>query len=268
MEFRTQNSTFKTQNSNDKIKGLKPQIFTIVPVGTLYGISVGPGDPELLTLKGLRLLKQAPVVAFPAGVGGQPGIAQQIIAKWLRQEQIQLPLTFPYVQDDHLLMQAWKAAAGQVWHYLSQGTDVAFACEGDVGFYSTFTYLAQTLQHLHPSVEIQIVPGVSSPLAAAAVLGLPLTLRHQRLVILPALYTATDLENVLGWAEVLVLLKVNSVYKQVWEILHRLQLLERSFIVERATQAGQVIHHNLVEKPNLDLPYFSLLIVQAEKPIR
>ncbi|WP_421656640.1 precorrin-2 C(20)-methyltransferase [Leptothermofonsia sp. ETS-13] len=239
-----------------------------MPVGTLYGISVGPGDPELLTLKGLRLLKQSPVVAFPAGVRGQPGIAQQIITKWLRQEQVLLPLTFPYIQDDHLLMQAWKAAAGQVWHYLSQGADVAFACEGDVGFYSTFTYLAQTLQHLYPPAEIQIVPGVSSPLAAAAVLGLPLTLRHQRLVILPALYTATDLKNVLRWAEVVVLLKVSSVYRQVWDVLHELELLEHSYVVERATQPGQVIHHDLVNKPNLALPYFSLLVVQAESPDR
>ena len=129
-------------------------------IGTLYGISVGPGDPELITLKGLRSLQKVPVVAFPAGIQGKPGIAQQIVAQWLSPDQVQLALTFPYVQDMAMLKQAWQTAAALVWQYLSQGQDVAFACEGDVSFYSTFTYLAQTLQQLHPEALIKFVPGV------------------------------------------------------------------------------------------------------------
>ncbi|MEQ9357733.1 SAM-dependent methyltransferase, partial [Coleofasciculus chthonoplastes] len=86
-------------------------------LGTLYGLSVGPGDRELITLKALRILKQAPVVAFPAGVKGKLGMAQQIVGQWLDTQQIQLPLTFPYVQDQDILTQAWNEAAEQVWHY-------------------------------------------------------------------------------------------------------------------------------------------------------
>jgi precorrin-2/cobalt-factor-2 C20-methyltransferase len=237
-----------------------------VQIGTLYGIGVGPGDPELLTLKGLRLLKSAPIVAFPAGLGGRAGIAQQIVAEWLRPDQVQLSLNFPYVQEMDTLTQAWQAAAEQVWHYLKQGQDVAFACEGDGNFYGTFIYLAQTLQQLHPEVRVEAVPGVCSPLAAAAVLGIPLCLRSQRLAILPALYNVEELRSVLQWADVIVLLKVSSVYSQVWKILQEQQLLDRSYVVERATQPEQVIHTNLRDSPNLDLPYFSLLIVQVTKP--
>ena len=80
-------------------------------IGILYGISVGPGDPELITLKGLRSLQKAPVVAFPAGIEGKPGIAQQIISPWLSQEQYQLALKFPYVQDMAVLTEAWQLAA-------------------------------------------------------------------------------------------------------------------------------------------------------------
>src|SRR3712207_4818940 len=127
-------------------------------VGTLYGISVGPGDPELITLKGLRILKQVPVVAFPAGIHGKPGMAQQIVEQWLEGVRVQLALTFPYVQDIATLTQAWQTAAEQVWQYLEVGQDVAFVCEGDVSFYSTFTYLAQTLQQLHPESIVQTVP--------------------------------------------------------------------------------------------------------------
>lgn len=234
-------------------------------IGTLYGISVGPGDPELITVKGLRSLQKAPVVAFPAGLQDRLGIAQQTIAPWLSPNQLQLALNFPYVQDMAVLTQAWQEASEAVWQYLKQGQDVAFACEGDVSFYSTFTYLAQTLQQLHPEALVKLVPGVCSPMAAAAVLGLPLTIRQERLAILPALYNVGELEAVLNWAEVVVLMKVSSVYEQVWQILQQHGLLENSWVVERATLNSQVIYADLRDRPTLKLPYFSLLIVQVKR---
>lgn len=234
-------------------------------IGTLYGISVGPGDPELITVKGLRSLQKAPVVAFPAGLQDRLGIAQQTIAPWLSPNQLQLALNFPYVQDMAVLTQAWQEASEAVWQYLNQGQDVAFACEGDVSFYSTFTYLAQTLQQLHPEALVQLVPGVCSPMAAAAVLGLPLTIRQERLAILPALYNVEELEAVLNWAEVVVLMKVSSVYEQVWQVLQQYGLLENSWVVERATLNSQVIYADLRDRPTLKLPYFSLLIVQVKR---
>jgi precorrin-2/cobalt-factor-2 C20-methyltransferase len=236
---------------------------TAVQVGTLYGISVGPGDPELITLKGLRILKQSPVVAFPCGVKGKLGMAQLIVDEWLGSHQVQLALSFPYVQDMVILTQAWQVAAEQVWQYLHLGQDVAFVCEGDVSFYSTFTYLAEMLQQLHPECVVQTVPGVCSPMAAASALGIPLTVREQRLVVLPALYNVGELETILDWADVVVLMKVSSVYPEVWQVLHRRQLLEKAFVVERATLPEQVIYQDLRDRPALKLPYFSLLIVKV-----
>lgn len=231
-------------------------------VGTLYGISVGPGDPELMTLKGLRILKQSPVVAFPAGIQGKPGMAQQITAQWLEAHQVQLALTFPYVQDMVTLTQAWQIAAEQVWQYLQLGQNVAFVCEGDVSFYSTFTYLAQMLQQLHPESIVEAVPGVCSPMAVASVLKMPLTVRQERLAVLPALYNVGELETILDWADVVVLMKVSSVYSEVWKVLQRRQLLEHAFVVERATLPEQIIYDDLRDRPTLKLTYFSLLIVK------
>lgn len=231
-------------------------------LGILHGIGVGPGDPELISLKGLRLLKRVPVVAFPAGVEG-PGIAQQIVAEWLHPEQVHLALRFPYVQDSEVLEQAWQVAAEKVWQYLHQGQDVAFVSEGDVSFYSTFSYLAQTLQQRHPDVQIQTVPGICSPLAAAAALNIPLAIRSDRLAVLPALYTVEELEGVLDWADVVVLLKVNSVYEQVWSVLKRHHLLEHSYVVDRATLPQQLLYADLRDHPHLELPYFSLLIIRV-----
>ena len=231
--------------------------------GTLYGISVGPGDPELITLKGLHLLKSVPVVAFPAGIGGKQGIAQGIVAQWLQPDQVQLALQFPYLQDEAVLNSAWQLAAQQVWSYLERGKDVAFACEGDISFYSTFNYLAATLQQQHPEVRVQTVPGVASPMAAAGALGLPLTIRDQRLVILPALYRVEELEAVLNWADVVVLMKVSSVYPQIWRMLEQRDLLQYSYVVERATTAEQVVYADLRDRSDLKLHSFSLLIVKV-----
>jgi len=231
--------------------------------GTLYGISVGPGDPELITVKGLRLLQSAPVVAFPAGIKGKLGMAEQIVGQWLSATQVKLPLQFPYVQDEAVLMSAWHEAAETVWQYLRSGQDVTFVCEGDVSFYSTFTYLAATVQELYPSVKVETVPGVCSPIASASVLGIPLTTRSQRLIVLPALYQMAELEAALDWAEVVVLMKVSSVYPQVCQVLQQRGLLDRAYVVERATWPDMVVYRGLSDRADLKLPYFSLMMIKA-----
>lgn len=227
---------------------------------------MGTGDPELITLKGLRHLREADIVAFPAGLKGQPGVAERIVRPWLVYAQPTLALNFPYVTDEDLLMAAWQQAAAEVWIHLEQGKNIAFACEGDVGFYSTFTYLAQVLCQHHPEVQVEIVPGVSSPYAAAAALGIPLTRWGQKYVVLPAIHQVNELEGVLNWAEVVVLLKVSSVYRQVWQTLRQRNLLGQSWVVEHATQPSQRIYRDLSDRPTLKLSYFSLLIIHNSPP--
>lgn len=234
-----------------------------INLGTLFGISVGTGDPDLITVKGLKLLQNTQIIAFPAGINQKLGIAQKIIQQWLQPEQITLPLHFPYVTDQAVLTSAWEKSASLVWQYLQKGQDVAFACEGDISFYSTFTHLATTLKQMYPEAKIVTIPGVCSPVAAASDLGIPLTINDQRLTILPALYTLEQLETALDNAEVVVLLKVASVYQQVWQILQQRNLLEHSFVIEKASCSDREIYRNLVNYPNLKLPYFSLLIVDC-----
>ncbi len=231
--------------------------------GILYGVSVGTGDPELITIKGLKLLQNTSIIAFPAGINNQIGVAAKIIQPWLTEHQQKLPLNFPYVLDETILENAWQVAAETIWTYLKQGQDIVFACEGDVSFYSTFTYLADTLKQQQPEVKIERIPGVCSPMAAAAALGIPLTIRQQRLVVLPALYTIDELEKVLVWAEVIVLMKVSSVYQTVWQILQKRNLLKQAWIVEKATTTEEKVYRDLENYPNLKLSYFSVLIIQV-----
>ncbi len=240
------------------------------------------------------------MVAFPSGIRGQMGVAESIVSPWLLATQTRLPLAFPYVLDEQQLSTAWQQAAQTVWPYLQTG-DVVFACEGDVSFYGTFTYLAQSLQRQYGAVKIEAIAGVSSPMAAAAALGIPLTCQDQRLAVLPALYSfkgfkdsskenstesritgadgneplklpselpVSELEAAIAWADVIVLMKLSSVYRQVWQILAQHQLLESSYVIENATKANQVIHTDLQNHPDLKLPYFSLLIVRPRDPHR
>lgn len=236
-------------------------------LGTLYGVSVGTGDPELITVKGLRILQKSEIIAFPAGIDNRLGTAQSIISSWLQPHQQTLPLNFPYVRDAQTLQTAWSEAARKVGSYLQQGTDITFACLGDLSFYGTFTYLAQNVQRLYPEVNIETVPGICSPMAIASVLGVPLTVDSQRLAILPAIYAIEELETALDWAEIVVLLKVSSVYQEVWQILQQRNLLDRSFIVEKATFAEQKIYRNLTDYPQLNLSYFSIMLIRQPNPI-
>ncbi|MEB3210015.1 MAG: precorrin-2 C(20)-methyltransferase [Leptolyngbyaceae bacterium] len=232
------------------------------PLGTLHGVSVGPGDPELMTLKGIRCIQQASVVAFPAGLNGKPGIAEQIASQWCLPHQERLPLDFPYVQDEDVLMNAWAIAADQVGQRLCRPEDVVFLCEGDISFYSTFSHLADTLLRQYPHLTIQAVPGVCSPMAAAAAIHRPLTTQGEKLLILPALYRISELEAALDTAEVVVLMKVKSVYAQAWTILHDRNLLHCAYVVEWATWPHQKIYEDLGDRPHLDLSYFSILVIR------
>jgi precorrin-2/cobalt-factor-2 C20-methyltransferase len=224
---------------------------------------VGTGDPDLITVKGLKILQNAGIVAFPAGVGPRGGVAEEIVREWLNENQKILKLRFPYTGDEKVLEKAWNEAAETVWAHLARGEDVAFACEGDVSLYSTFTYLSLTLREKHAGVEIRTVPGVCSPVAAASVLGVPLAVREERLAILPALYNLDRLEEAIGWADVVVLLKIGTVYSRVWEFLNRKDLLRESRIVERVTRADQVIYRDPSERPDLKPSYFSLWVVRV-----
>ena len=233
--------------------------------GTLTGLGIGPGDPDLITLKALKVLQAAPVVAFPQGRPGHMGVAQRIIAPHLQAPQRQLPLEFPFVVEDDQLQAAWRRAAEQVWAVLQTGQDVVFACEGDISFYGTFTYLADALSLAHPEVTINRIPGVCSPMAAVSALGIPLTVQAEKLAVLPAFYGVEDLEHTLDWADVVVLMKVSSVYASVWDVLKRRDLLSTSSVVVRASQPDQITYRDLENSPDLDLPYFSLMVIRVGK---
>ncbi len=229
--------------------------------GKFYGIGVGPGDPELLTLKGMRLIQSVSVVAFPQGRDGQPGFASRIVERYLKPEQQLRALYMPFVPEQSILEDAWKAAADLLYRDLADGLDVAFLAEGDVSLYSTFTYLLWEFQNRYPQVAIEIVPGVSSPFAAAAALQSPLVIGDETLTILPAMHRIADLEAACARTHTVVLLKVAPVYEEVYAWLAERKLLPDASVVCWVSGEQQAIYRSL--EPGLKLPYFSLMVIRG-----
>ena len=154
-------------------------------IGCLYGIGVGPGDPELLTLKALKAIQRVPVICVPQAANRRDSYALSIVKDYVKPEQEILRAPFP-TDDAEGAAQAWREASEMVAERLRKGQDVAFLTEGDPMLYSTFSYILTGVQELCPEAPIVIIPGVSSVMAAAASSGVPLATHGQRLAILPA----------------------------------------------------------------------------------
>ena len=228
---------------------------------TLYGVGVGPGDPELITLKGARVLDTAPVVAVPVAEQGGESYALQIVAARLKPAQRVLKLHFPMVRDLAVRKEKRRQAAEEIAAVLAAGEDVAFLTEGDPLLHSTFSYL---LPYLPDGTAVEVVPGVSSVMAAAAEIKTALVSGNQSLVIFPV--TGRNLEKLpalLAQFDTVVLLKAYKVLPEIIVLLKEQDLLDKSYLVERASHAESRV---LSDLQNLDLDsvhYLSLLIVHA-----
>ncbi len=234
--------------------------------GRCYGVGVGPGDPELITLKGLRLVLSAPVIAY-FSKARRPSNARRVVAGWLKPSQEELAFTYPLTTEDppagtrydDLLGACYDDAAAAVAVRLESGCDVVVLCEGDPLFYGSFMYLHHRLSSRH---AVEVVPGVTSMLASAAALGAPLASRDERFTVLSGVMPPGELEAGLRTADAAVVLKLGRNFPAVRAAVERAGLLERAHYVERATTAAQRVLP-LAEVDPATVPYFSLLVIPS-----
>ena len=234
--------------------------------GTFFGVGVGPGDPELLTVKAERLLRRVPVVCVPRGREEGESYARSIVAHLLdpsRQEVLEL--AFPMTRDRTRREAGWELAREQIVARLLAGQDVAFVTEGDPFVYSTFVDLYRLIRERHPELPVEVVPGVSSVNAAAAAAGLPLVDGAERLAVLPASYEGEALANVLERFDAVVLLKVSPVFDRLLDTLEALDLADRAVYVRRCGSAEQEIVRDLRGLRGKALDYLSLVIVRKQQ---
>lgn len=226
--------------------------------GTLYGLGIGPGDPELITVKALRLLTSAAVVAYPAPENGD-SLARSIVASYLSGEQTEIAIRMPMVQSRFPAKEVYDWAAAQIGEHLESGHDVAVLCEGDPFFYGSFTYL---FSRMVERFRVEVVPGVSSLTACAAVSGMPLATRNDVLNVIPATLGANELERRLSQGESAAIIKVGRHLEKVRGVLDQLGLADNARYVEHATMHTERIV-SLSEVSQDSAPYFSMILVHC-----
>jgi len=224
--------------------------------GRLYGLGLGPGDPELVTLKALRLLRAAPVVAYPAPETGD-SFARRIVAEWLSPAQREIAIRFP-MRPGPPPAGIYRHAAAEIAAVLATGDDVAYLCQGDPLFYGSFAGLLQPLPGRHPVV---VVPGVSSPSACAAAAAMPLVQRDEALAVIPATLPEEELAGRIAGADAAAVVKLGRHFPKLRRVLDRLQLLESAVYVEHASWPTQRVIPLAAVDPGT-VPYFATALVR------
>lgn len=224
---------------------------------TLWGLGVGPGDPELLTLKAHRLLTAAPVVAYPAPPEG-PSLARSIVAGWLdgsgkEEIAIRMPLDGRRFPAEAV----YDRAAAAIARHLDAGRDVAAVCEGDPFFYGSFMYLYGRLAGRR---RVVAVPGVTSLVACPAVAGAPLAARDDALLVCPGSLPEDELRRRLAGVEAAAVVKVGRHLAKLARVLEALDLVGCARYVERATMAGQRVLP-FAAAAGGTAPYFSMVLI-------
>jgi precorrin-2 C(20)-methyltransferase len=229
----------------------------------LYAIGVGPGAPDLLTVRAAEILKRVPVIFSPLSAMGRTSQALEVAAPYLnRSRQRVVELAFPMLKDHEELEPAWEQAAGEILRNLEPEGEAAFITLGDVSLYSTFYYVQRILKSRRPEVEIEMVPGITSFSAASAFLQLPYGAADDRIVILPATFERERLARAISDHDIVILMKVNRVLDDVIDILEAQKVLDRAIFIERCGMPDQKVICDLRTLRGQTPSYFSLILVR------
>lgn len=228
--------------------------------GTLYGIGVGPGDPELITLKALRLLRSAEVIAYQSAENHR-SVARSIVADFLPGHQTEITYHLPRALDAVAAQPLYDALVDPIVVHLDAGRDVVVLCEGDPLFYGSFMYVYTRLVETY---RTEVVPGICSPMGCAAAVGIPMSYRNDVFSILPAPLPAAELAHHLRQADAAAIIKLRRHFPKVRSVLEELGLMERACYIERGTRADQRIIP-LAEVDPEQVPYFAMILVPSQQ---
>lgn len=228
--------------------------------GTIFGVGVGPGDPELMTFKAAKILQRAGVVAYVVDDKGD-SFARKVAAAHIPASAFELPLRFSMSPQRDRRLETRQKAAHLVIEHLSRGEDVVFIAEGDPLLYSTFQYL---LAALPPEAQVEICPGVSSLTATAAAAHFPLALENEQMVVAAA--NRETPQKVALWLDqfdVIVLFKVHRHLAELTAALKEAGALNQAVLVQRASLDDQSVIVHLNEWDGTPPPYFSMLLIRG-----
>ena len=238
----------------------------------LYLVGIGPGDPELMTCKAVRVLEDSPVwIAPKARTNGNSNALQIASAQVDPADKTVLQLCFPMKkirlgqQQDPEVEAGWRQAAEQVLSHLDQGLDVAFPTLGDPALYSTAFYLLATLQDHCPELRVKIIPGITAMSACSGQVLHPLAQGDDLLSVVPAAFDDGRLRQILKTFDVIVMMKVFRSMDRIINILDELDLTDKAVLLERCGLEGQTVYADIRRAGNRQLHYFSTLIVRKKQ---
>lgn len=232
-------------------------------LGQLIAVSLGPGDPELMSKKAWRALNSTAIWTYPVRKKGGKSYALDIaLGTQLSIPPESLALTFPMTHDANILSKHWLHAAQQVMQLLQKGKDVLFLVEGDASTFSTFSHLARTLQNLEPKAHIDIIPGISAYHAAAAKTQFSLADTDDTIAILPAGYGIETIQHMLQHFDTLVLLKVKPLLDQIIDFLSQENILDQAVFIEKVGSPQEHVIHDLRLLKGRKVNYLSLILLR------
>lgn len=260
-------ATLHFSNPNVVIIKYAKRIASLTNTGKLYVIGIGPGDPELLTLKAVRILRDVPCICVPKGKEDGSSLALSIVEKTLNLEGKEIIWAyFPMKKTKASEYRSeidteWQKTISAILGRINKGMNVAFITLGDPGIYSTFFYLYDRLLELNPNLDIKIIPGVSSINAASARAKMSLGLADERIAILPANYVV-HLKETLQQFDTVILMKVSMVFGDILKALTDMGILNRATYISRAGMEDEKIFKDIKDVKAEDLNYFSMVIVK------
>lgn len=229
----------------------------------LIGVGVGPGDPELITLKAARLIEEADVISFICNEESQSqakNIARTLLANKKNKDEI--PIVMPMSEDRRIANQAYDSAAQKIQQTIEAGRTVVFLCEGDPLFFGSFAYL---LERLKNTVSCQVVPGISSVHAAASSLLQPLTMLKESFCVVSGRHDENLLVDALNKHDSVVIMKAGRSRQRILKAIAVAKRTEDAQYVEYLGREGEFIQSDISLLKEKDGPYFSLFVITRKK---
>jgi len=237
--------------------------------GTFYVVGVGPGDPQLMTLKAANTLKKCDTWFVPSAFENGGSMALKIVegvvdssGKNILNHRFPMKQVQRGKEPDEELKTAWQEAAKTIMEYLDSGKDVVFPTLGDPAIYSTGFYVCETLQEYGAPFKLEIIPGVSAIGATSATSAMPLCLGDERLVVIPATFEDDKIKELLALSDVVVFMKVFKVMDKLVALLDELGLVEKAVLVERCSLEDQRVWTDIRQAVGKEIHYFSTMVVR------
>lgn len=233
-------------------------------IGNFYGIGLGPGDPELLTLKALHTIQRADCIFVPKSDSKEDSLALEIVKDYVKGKRV-IEQVYPMTKDKETLNTAWLKAAEEIHAEVENGHDVIYLTLGDPMTFSTYIYLLRYLNTMLPEQTIHTIPGITSYNAAACAANYPLLTGDERLAVIPVPKDITELRPILESFDTVVMMKVAKKLDEVIQLLEDMKLSENALFASYIGQKNAYLTCDIVSLKGSGMGYMSVLIVKRRK---